>query len=132
MRRACCQAIATARSLSGQPAQRRSVAWIRAVNASLLLFHEGRSARAVVALRSDHGEVQVVPGRGGARGCDDLRRAAERRPIGLGLRPSVASTGDLARVLSALGREQGIPNLIVMRDLIEFERGWAIERSMAP
>jgi len=28
-------------------------------------------------------------------------------------------------MLSALGREQDIPNLIMMRRLIELERGWA-------
>jgi hypothetical protein len=42
-------------------------------------------------------------------------------PIGRGLRPSIASPGDLARMLSALGREQDIPNLIMMRRLIELE-----------
>jgi hypothetical protein len=31
-------------------------------------------------------------------------------------------------MLSALGREQDIPTLIMMRRLIELERGWAIER----
>jgi hypothetical protein len=76
-----------------------------------------------VELRTDHGEVKVVPYPEGTRGYDDLRRAAERQPIGRGLRPSVASPGDLARMLSALGREQDIPNLIMMRRLIELEHG---------
>jgi len=35
---------------------------------------------------------------------------------------------DLARMLSALGRERDIPNLIAMRRLIEVDRGWTIER----
>ncbi len=77
----------------------------------------------VVALRTDHGEVKVVPFTDGTRGYDDLRRAAERQPLGHGFRPSVASPGDLARMLSALGREQDIPNLIMMRRLIELEYG---------
>jgi hypothetical protein len=77
----------------------------------------------VVALRSDHGELKIIPYPEGTRGYDDLRRAAERQPIGRGLRPSVASPGDLARMLSALGREQDIPNLIMMRRLIELEHG---------
>jgi hypothetical protein len=77
----------------------------------------------VVELRTEHGEVKVVPYPEGTRGYDDLRRAAERQPIGRGLRPSVASPADLARMLSALGREQDIPKLIMMRRLIELERG---------
>ncbi len=86
----------------------------------------------VVELRTDHGEVKVVPFPEGTRGYDDLRRAAERQPLGHGFRPSVASMGDLARMLSALGREQDIPNLMMMRRLIELEhglhRGLSIER----
>jgi hypothetical protein len=86
----------------------------------------------VVELRTDHGDMKIVPFPEGTRGYDDLRRAAERLPIGRGLRPSVASPGDLARMLSALGREQDIPKLTMMRRLIELEqqlhRGLAIER----
>ena len=76
--------------------------------------------------------MKIVPFPEGTRGYDDLRRDAERQPIGRGLRPSVASPGDLARMLGALGREQDIPNLIMMRRLIELEhglhRGLSIER----
>lgn len=84
----------------------------------------------VVELASDHGEVKVVPFPEGTRGYEDLRRAAIREPIGRGLRPSVASPGDLARMLGALGREQDIPKLIMMRRLIELDRdrGLSIER----
>jgi hypothetical protein len=82
----------------------------------------------VVELRSDHGEVKIIPYPEGTRGYDDLRRAVTREPIGHGLRPSIASPGDLARMLSALGREQDIPKLMMMRRLIELERGLTIER----
>jgi hypothetical protein len=75
----------------------------------------------VVALETDHGEVKIVPFPEGTRGYDDLRRAAERQPIGQGLRPSVASPGDLARMLHGLGREEDIPKLTMMRRLIELE-----------
>lgn len=85
----------------------------------------------VVELETDHGEVKVVPYPEGTRGYDDLRRAAERLPIGQGLRPSVASPGDLARMLHGLGREEDIPKLTMMRRLIELEpelhRGLSIE-----
>ncbi len=77
----------------------------------------------VVELETDHGEVKIVPFPEGTRGYDDLRRAAERQPIGQGLRPSVASPGDLARMLHGLGREEDIPKLTMMRRLIELEHG---------
>ena len=67
--------------------------------------------------------MKIVPYPEGTRGYDDLRRAAERQPIGRGLRPSVASPGDLARMLNGLGREQDIPKLTMMRRLIELEHG---------
>jgi hypothetical protein len=90
------------------------------------------SREPVIELRTDHGEVKIVPYPEGTRGYDDLRRAAERLPIGRGLRPSVASPGDLARMLGALGRERDLPNLMMMRRLIELEqglhRGLSIER----
>jgi len=77
----------------------------------------------VVELETDHGLVTIVPYPEGTRGYDDLRRAAERLPIGQGLRPSVASPGDLARMLHGLGRDEDIPKLSMMRRLIELERG---------
>jgi hypothetical protein len=57
----------------------------------------------------------------GTRGYDDLRRAAVREPLGQGLRPAVASKGDLARMLSALGREDDAEKLHQLRRLIELE-----------
>ncbi len=86
----------------------------------------------VVELATDHGELKIVPFPEGTRGYDDLRRDAERLPIGQGLRPSVASPGDLARMLYGLGREEQAPQLMMMRRLIELEhglhRGISIER----
>jgi hypothetical protein len=68
-----------------------------------------------------YGELRVVPMPVGTRGYDDLRRAAVREPLGQGLRPAVASKGDLARMLSALGREEDAENLRQLRRLIELE-----------
>lgn len=84
----------------------------------------------VVELQTGHGEVKVVPFPEGTRGYEDLRRATIREPIGRGLRPSVASPADLARMLSALGREEDIAKLLMMRRLIELDRdrGLSIER----
>lgn len=68
-----------------------------------------------------HGELRVVPVPAGTRGYDDLRRAAVREPLGEGLRPAVASKGDLARMLSALGRDEDAEKLRQLRRLIELE-----------
>lgn len=77
----------------------------------------------LIALRSPVGELKIVPEPAGTRGgYDDLRRAAKREPIGRGLRPSVASIGDLARMLAAVGREQDLPPLQQLRHLRELER----------
>jgi hypothetical protein len=73
-----------------------------------------------------YGELRVVPVPAGTRGYDDLRRAAIREPIGQGLRPAVASKGDLARMLSALGREEDLEKLRQLRRLIELERDLGI------
>lgn len=77
----------------------------------------------LIALRGAAGELKIVPEPAGTRGgYDDLRRAATREPIGRGLRPSVASIGDLARMVAALGREHDQPALQQLRHLRELER----------
>ena len=44
--------------------------------------------RGIFELRTDAGELKIVPEPAGARGYDDLRRRAVREPLGQGLRPS--------------------------------------------
>ena len=68
------------------------------------------------------GDLKIVPEPEGTRGYDDLRRAATMEHLGRGLRPSVASTGDLARMLAALGREHDLPKLQALRHVAELER----------
>jgi hypothetical protein len=84
----------------------------------------------ILELETDAGELKIVPEPIGTRGYDDLRRAAAREPLGRGVRPSVASIGDLARMVSALGDEERIPQLLQLRRLVELElvRGRVIER----
>ena len=81
----------------------------------------------VKEFRTNRGELKVVPEPAGTSGYDDLRRAATREPLGQGLRPAVASTGDLARMLSALGREHDMPKLLALRRLAELEMSRGIE-----
>ncbi len=95
-----------------------------------LALEESLAREPVLALETDAGELKVVPEPAGTRGYDDLRRAARREPLGSGLRPSVASLGDHARMLAALGREEDAGKLRTVRHLIELERqlGLGLER----
>jgi len=94
------------------------------VDGQELAFNEASiKEQAVIDLTTDAGEVKVVPTPAGTRGYDDLRRVANREPLGRGIRPSVASIGDLARMLSALGNEQHLPELKQLRRLVELDRG---------
>ncbi len=78
-------------------------------------------------LATDRGQLKVVPEPSGTRGYEDLRRAATREPLGAGVRSSVASVGDLARMLADLGREEDAPRLQKLRRLAELELGRGLE-----
>ena len=88
------------------------------------------AAEPVHELETRYGKLKLVPEPAGTRGYDDLRRAATREPLGRGIRPSVASVGDLARMLSALADQERLPQLMQLRRITEFERARtrAIER----
>jgi hypothetical protein len=85
---------------------------------------------AVVCATSPAGELKIVPEPEGTRGYDDLRRAATREPLGRGLRPSVASIGDLARMLAALGRDGDRLKLQALRQVAELERSLGPELTL--
>ena len=97
-----------------------------------LALERDLARRPVLELQTDAGQLKIVPEPAGTRGYDDLRRAARREPLGRGLRPSVASIGDHARMLAALDREQDCQPLLTLHRLIELEyersRGRVIER----
>ena len=80
-----------------------------------------------LALRTDHGELKVVPEPAGTLGYDDLRWHATGEHIGKGLRPQVASVNDLARMVAALGREQDMPKLMQLRYIAELGVSRGIE-----
>ena len=88
-----------------------------------LAFDEGTmTSERLIRLRSPHGELGIVLEPAGTRrGYDDLRRAATREHLGHGVRPPVASTADLARMLAALDRQADLPKLRAMRRLTELE-----------
>jgi hypothetical protein len=82
---------------------------------------------ATVELATRAGELKLVFEPAGTRGYDDLRRHAAREPLGRGLRPRVASTDDLARMLGALDSEQDAERLLRLRRLMNLERSLSRE-----
>jgi hypothetical protein len=100
----------------------REVGAARADGRELSLDATMLAAQPVHELETHYGELKLVPEPAGTRGYDDLRRAANREPLGRGVRPSVASIGDLARMVSALGDEERVPQLMQLRRLVELER----------
>jgi hypothetical protein len=87
-----------------------------------LVFERDLPRQPVLELQTDAGEVKIVPEPAGTRGYDDLRRRATREPIGHGLRSSVASPDDHARMLASLDRDKDQVPLQTMQRLIELER----------
>jgi hypothetical protein len=81
----------------------------------------------VLELETRAGVLKLVPEPAGTRGYDDLRRRAEREPLGRGLRPQVASADDLARMLGALDREQDVERLPRLRRLMNLEHSLSHE-----
>lgn len=102
----------------------------RADGRPLSLDEDALGREGIVELTSPQGELKVVPEPAGTRGYDDLRRAATREYLGRGLRPSIASTGDLARMLGALGREQDASKLHALRRVAELERSLGHELTL--
>lgn len=82
----------------------------------------------MLVLDSDAGEIKIIPEPTGTRGYDDLRHRANREPLGHGVRPPVASSGDLLRMLEAHDRQPDPLVLETMRRVLELDRGRVIER----
>jgi len=88
----------------------------------LILDPETITEEAVIRLQTAKGELKIVPEPAGTRkGYDDLRRDASREYVGQGLRPTVASVADLARMAAALGRPQDLERLRELRRVMEVE-----------
>lgn len=85
-------------------------------------------AQPVTAIETPAGAVQIVPVPPGSNGWDDLRRGSTREALGRGLRASVASVDDLARLMTSLGRGEDRARLATLRRIAELEHGRGIER----
>lgn len=85
-----------------------------------------------VEVATRYGRLRLVPVPWGTRGYAELRRSARREHLGGTLRPQIASTVDLDRMLDASHRPQDTERLARLRRLMELERqlhrGRGIER----
>ena len=99
----------------------------RADGKNLRSLEDGALSEPALELQTDRGELKIVPEPEGTRGFEDLRRAASREYLGHGVRTSIASVGDLARMISALGQEEDIPKLLDMRRIAELEVSRGLE-----
>lgn len=88
-----------------------------------LVLTEGALAEEnVLELTTPYGEMKLVAAPAGApRGFTALRAAASKEDLGHGLRPYVASAGDLAAMAAALHREQDIARLPELRRIMQLE-----------
>ncbi len=78
----------------------------------------------VIELQTDFGQLKIVPQPAGTRGYEDLHRAATYEHLGNGVRPHIASVGDLIRMAGALGRDYNRDLDIVqqLRRIAELQR----------
>lgn len=85
----------------------------------------------VLELHTDHGRLKIVPQPLGTRGYEDLRRAATHEHLGGGVRPQIASVGDLIRMAGALGREheheRDLAALQQLRKIPELQRDLGLD-----
>jgi transcriptional regulator with XRE-family HTH domain len=68
------------------------------------------------------GRIRVVPTPWGTRGYDDFRIRSNRENLGQGLRPKIAATVDLVRMLEASDRSRDLERLQRLRRLMELDR----------
>jgi hypothetical protein len=95
------------------------------------LDDETLAAQPVVAFMTASGPLNLIASPAGApNGFVDLRRTATNEDLGHGLRPLVSSTGDLARMAAALGRDRDHARLRDLRRIIELEVDR--QRALAP
>jgi hypothetical protein len=74
----------------------------------LAVDEESLRGERVLRMRTSMGDLNVVAEPAGTRrGFEDLRRGATQEHLGQGLRPRVASVGDLARMSAAYAHELG-------------------------
>lgn len=78
-------------------------------------------------LQTSAGELVISPIPNGTRGWDDLRRGAERQPLGGGVRPAVAGIEDLVRMNEVSAGPERVARGRTLRRMIELSREMGID-----
>jgi hypothetical protein len=88
----------------------------------ILLDPEHLHAEPVITLATAFGELKLIAAPAGVpRGYDALRAGATHEHLGGGLRPEIASTGDLIAMSAALRREQDLKRIPALRRILVLE-----------
>ncbi len=106
---------------------------VRRDGADLVLDEEHLRANPVIELATPFGELKVIAAPAGVpRGYEALRAGATREHLGDGLRPEIASTGDLAAMSAALRRDADLERMPALRRILELEADPAALVAPAP
>jgi hypothetical protein len=96
---------------------------VSATRAAIEALRTGELAEeAPMNIATSVGRLRVVPRPWGTRGYDAFRIRANRENLGRGLRPQIASTVDLVRMLEASTRPRDVERLHRLRRMMELER----------
>ena len=80
-----------------------------------------------VSVETPVGELVVSPAPEGTRGWDDLRRGANREPLGGGVRPSIAGIDDLVRMNEVATTPDRADRARTLRRMIDLNRDLGID-----
>jgi hypothetical protein len=95
---------------------------VRRDGAELVLDEATLRAEPVIDLSTPFGELKLVAAPAGVpRAYDALRAGATTEHLGGGLRPEIASTGDLAAMSAALHRDEDLERMPALRRILELE-----------
>jgi hypothetical protein len=80
-----------------------------------------------VSVETPAGELVITPVPEGTRGWDDLRRGANREPLGGGVRPSIAGIDDLVRMNEVATTPDRADRARTLRRMIDLNRDLGID-----
>jgi hypothetical protein len=80
-----------------------------------------------VSVETLAGELVITPAPEGTRGWDDLRRGANREPLGGGVRPSIAGIDDLVRMNEVSNSPDRADRARTLRRMIDLNRDLGID-----
>lgn len=114
--------------MKGENLERLRAALVELVPGESTVDDEALRSSPVTSVPTSAGTLDIVPTPAGSGGWEDIRRASTREPLGRGIRASVASVDDLARVVASQERAEDAERLGVLRRLSERDRSRGIGR----